>query len=98
MHEVVFIGDDITAIGFRLAGVHSIVPRSGELADVVARERSTCRVLVITAALFGSLPTKLGDDLKQAMSPLLAIVPDARRTAPVPDLERQVRRALGIEV
>ena len=98
MRDAVFIGDDITALGFRLAGVHTLAPAQDQLADVIAQERSDCRIMILTAAMFDALPEKLSDELRNGRSPLLAIVPDARDTMPVPDLERQVQRALGIEV
>ena len=44
MRDVVFIGDAVTAAGFRLAGVPSLAPEAGELPGAVAEARRDCRV------------------------------------------------------
>lgn len=98
MRDVVFIGDTLTAVGFRLAGVPSFAPAPEDLAGRVDAERATCRVLMITAGAFAALPPKLAETLEAAQSPLLAILPDVQGRDAVPDIERAVRKALGIEV
>jgi len=98
MRDMIFIGDGVTAAGFRLAGVPSFAPEPGELAATVTAERGDCRVLAMTAASLGALPERMASELVASAEPLLAIVPDARRSVPTPDLETDVRRVLGIEV
>ncbi len=98
MRDMIFIGDEVTAAGFRLAGVPSFAPEPERLAAVVIEERKDCRILAMTAALLAALPQPLARELVGAREPLLAILPDARDTVPVPDLEAEVRKALGIEV
>jgi len=98
MRDVIFIGDAVTAAGFRLAGVPSFAPEPARLAAVVGEERKDCRILAMTAATLDALPGPLARELVEASAPLLAVLPDARDTAPVPDLEGEVRKALGIEV
>lgn len=98
MRDMIFIGDAVTAAGFRLAGVPSFAPEPAGLAAVVGEERKDCRILAMTAATLDALPEPLARELVNASEPLLAILPDARDTMPVPDLEAEVRRALGIEV
>ncbi|GGD43589.1 V-type ATP synthase subunit F [Sinisalibacter lacisalsi] len=98
MREIVFIGDAVTAAGFRLAGVESFAPGPQELAAVVEAEAPGARVLMMTAAAHAALPDALARVLEAGPAPLLALVPDAQGQAGVPDMEAEVRRALGIEV
>ena len=98
MRDMIFIGDELTAAGFRLAGVPSYAPEPQALAAVVTAERADCRVIAMTSEAFAALPERLASELADAAEPLLAILPDARRSVPTPDLEMAVRRALGIEV
>ncbi len=97
MTDVVFIGDDITALGFRLAGVECHVPGPGETARIVAEARRRAQVIMMTPDAFEALPARQARELENSETPLLAIVADARGLSPVPDTEREVKRALGIE-
>ena len=97
MQDVVFIGDEITALGFRLAGLETHSPDPDALAARVAELRGTARVMLMTPETFDALPLRLAQELADREHPLLALIPDACRTAPVPDMELEVKRALGIE-
>jgi len=98
MGGIVFIGDPVTAAGFRLAGVTSFAPEAADLAAMVEAEAPGATVLMMTPAAHAALPAALARALEQGKAPLLALVPDAQGRAPVPDMEDEVRRALGIEV
>jgi len=97
MRDAVFIGDDITALGFRLAGVETHTPDPDEVAALVGGLRETTQVIVMTPEMFAALPPRLAQELSDSEAPLLSIVADARATRPVPDIERDVKRVLGIE-
>jgi len=97
MGDVVFIGDEITALGFRLAGVEIHVPDPGEAPRLVAGLRDRAALIMMTPDSFATLPARLARALEDSEAPLLAIVADARGLLPVPDTERDVKRALGIE-
>ena len=98
MRDIIFIGDAVTAAGFRLAGIETRVPDPDTLAQSVDAARSECRVLVTTAATHAALPRALAQELEDGEAPLLALVPDVQGKMPVADMEAEVRRALGIEV
>jgi vacuolar-type H+-ATPase subunit F/Vma7 len=98
MREIVFIGDEVTAAGFRLAGIESFAPDRQDLVAVVKAEAPTARVLMMAAAAHAALPDTLARALAAGPAPLLALVPDAQGHVGVPDMEAEVRRALGIEV
>ena len=97
MRDVVFIGDDITAIGVRLAGVETHTPQPDALPALVAELRGATQLVMMTPDAFGALPPRLAQELADSELPLIAIIPDARGIMPIPDTETDVKRALGIE-
>ncbi len=97
MATTVFIGDELTATGYRLAGAEVATPPPAETAAVFARARAEARLVIVTAEYARMIPA---DDLDAAIvaeTPIVAVVPDILgRTAP-PDPARRLRRTLGIE-
>ncbi len=98
MGPVIFIGDELSAAGFRLAGVEALVPAPDAVAHALQEARSRAALVVITAELARTLPPTELDQVALAEAPTLAIVPDVLFRAAAPDLIRRLRSALGIEV
>lgn len=98
MLDIIFIGDALTAAGYRLAGIETRTPDPDQLVTVVEVALEECRVLVMTAAYFEALPPHLAREMEAREMPLMSLVPDVQGRKDVPDMEAEVRRALGIEV
>ena len=98
MAHVCYIGDEVTAAGYRLAGAEARVPVPSEAGEVFRRACSDdVDVILLSAALAPQIdPGELSAALI-AEQPLVAIVPDAFGRHPPPDVARDVRLALGIE-
>ena len=98
MARVFYIGDEVTAAGYRLAGAEARVPVPSEAGEVFRRACSDgVDVILLSAALAPQIdPGELSAALI-AERPLVAIVPDAFGRHPPPDVARDVRLALGIE-
>ena len=99
MARVLYLGDEVTAAGLRLAGVETRVLDPGQAATAAVREslEEEHDCVLVSAALAASLaPSQLHDALRQER-PLLAIVPDVRSAERPPDLTAEVRDALGLE-
>jgi vacuolar-type H+-ATPase subunit F/Vma7 len=93
----VFLGDELSAAGFRLGGIEARTPPPGEELAFFERARREAPLLLLTAALAARLPAELLAAVQHAGRPLVVIVPDVRRrTAPL-DLVRALRRQLGME-
>ena len=97
MTGIVFIGDEVTAAGFRLTGITTHVPDPDRLAPLVAAQQDACDLLLITTGTLSALPAKIQGDLGGWSRPLVVFLPDVRNRAPAIDLESRVRRELGIE-
>ncbi len=95
-----FIGDELTAAGFRLAGVRvSVVDTSDRdsIVDAFTRALAEASLVVITTPAADALPEARLARAVIAANPPVAVVPDARDTRPPPDMGHRVRSALGVE-
>lgn len=97
MASIVFIGDELTAAGFRLAGVETLVPQPGAVGDALSDARSRAGLVVITADCAGRLPSGELENVLLAEAPIVAVVPDILAHTPPPDLAGRLRAVLGID-
>jgi vacuolar-type H+-ATPase subunit F/Vma7 len=96
--QVVYIGGEATAAGFRLAGVDARVAAPGDAAAMLRQaftERPDC--VLLDGTLVDYVPAVELERALVALSPLFAVVPDIRGRGAPPDLTRTVRNALGID-
>lgn len=97
MGAAVFIGDELSAAGFRLTGVETVVAEPTAVGETLHDVRKRAALVIMTTELANQVPAAELEAALAAEAPALAIVPDARMRAPMPDLARKLRRALGIE-
>ncbi len=96
MTAVVFIGDEVTAQGFRLAGTRTHVSATDAVAASFADALRDAQLVLITADAAGKLDAATLDRAVRAASPLVLVIPDAAlRTLP-PDPAEAAERVLGI--
>lgn len=93
----VFIGDRLTAAGFRLAGLRPLVTSPDEVAEVFREALDAGGPIFITASCAGHLPPATLDRAVTAASPPVAVIPDFAGGGEPRDLSRRVRQALGVE-
>src|SRR5512140_2372177 len=92
-----YIGDEVSAAGYRLAGARVTVPEPGAEAAALATARTDAPLVLVSAAVAARIPER---DLRAAMAtltPLTLIVPDLAGEVPVPDIAARLRRELGLE-
>jgi vacuolar-type H+-ATPase subunit F/Vma7 len=95
--RVSFIGDEVTAAGFRLAGVSARVPDRG--AETAALREEVLRAALV---LIGRGVAERVDphELQRALastSPLVLVLPDAGGLPPDVDVAARVRLQLGVD-
>jgi vacuolar-type H+-ATPase subunit F/Vma7 len=96
MSRCAFVGDEVSAVGFRLTGIAVYAPAP---AEVAALFRTLCReqeLILITAEMAQQLPTDLLQRQLRARRPLLLVIDDVRGRHPPVDLAEQLRRQLGM--
>ena len=91
-----FIGDELSAAGFRLAGVDVHVPAARQAADLFRRLLGESQLILITAEVADWLPEDLLARALRVGRPLILTIPDVRGQVQPPDLSSLLRRQLGM--
>jgi vacuolar-type H+-ATPase subunit F/Vma7 len=97
MAAPVFIGDEVTAAGFRLAGCAVEIPQPGQAVEMLARARRSAELILMTASEAATVPSRELDQALRGPLPLLLIIPDIDATREPPDMETRIRALLGID-
>jgi len=98
MQPVAFIGDELTATGFRLAGTGVFVVPPAETATALREARAGAALVLISAGHARHLDAAELDAALTSARPLTLVVEDILDREAPPDLERLMRRALGVEI
>jgi vacuolar-type H+-ATPase subunit F/Vma7 len=97
MGAAIFIGDELSAAGFRLIGIETIVPKPHEVSAALEDARKRAALVIITAELAERVPAAELEAVIMAETPALAIIPDVLLRQHPPDLSKKLRSVLGIE-
>lgn len=97
MSAIAFIGDEVSALGYRLAGAKIYVPVAGEEMNAFNEAIKTSPLILITAMLAQQLPSVLLNKALLAPEPLVMIIPDIREAMWPVDLSQALRAQLGLE-
>jgi len=94
--DAVFIGDEVTGAGYRLAGLRAVAAGPDEASEALASAREDAALILIGAGSAGGID---GDELERVQrqgAPPVVVVPDAQGGEP-PDLAAVINRAFGLE-
>ncbi len=97
MPAPIYIGDEVSAAGFRIAGLQVRVPERGDENAVLSAARAEAPLVLVSASVALRIA---GSELRAAaaaLAPLVLIVPDVDGGTPVPDLASRLRRQLGLD-
>ena len=97
MAAVVYLGDEVSAAGYRLAGALVRTPRAGEQAAALAWARSQAPLVLVSAAIAAGVGDATLRSALSALAPLVLVVPDLHGAVPLPDLAARLRGQLGLE-
>ena len=92
----VFIGDEVTASGFRLAVMRVVTPEEGDLLEIFERACRNASLIMITSGYLSMLDKSLQEECLMRESPAVVVVPDIRNMEPIPDLSTQLRKKMGM--
>lgn len=92
----VFIGDEVSAAGFRLAGMRIRTPLPEELPAVLSWANKNTSLILITAEFLEKLDKTMQQQLVSQLEPPVAVIPDIRVNTPIADLATQLRSHLGV--
>ena len=96
MSAPLFIGDELTAAGYRLAGARIRVTGDEDPAELLAWGRDQSPLVMVGADLAGRLPPETLEAALRSVTPLVVVVPDAGGAARPRDLAGWMREQLGV--
>lgn len=91
-----FIGDEVSACGFRLAGVATHSPAPTEAANLFRRLRAEAALILVTQEALAWVGEAAVQAAVAAGRPLVLVIPDVRGQSRPPDLGEAIRRQLGM--
>jgi vacuolar-type H+-ATPase subunit F/Vma7 len=97
MNPVAYLGDEISAAGWRLAGIDARSCAPGQEAAALDAALRSAALVLVSAALAARLDPALLRRAVGALAPLVLVVPDPQGEAPLPDLAARLRLQLGLE-
>jgi vacuolar-type H+-ATPase subunit F/Vma7 len=97
MSTPVFIGDEISASAYRLAGIEVRIPAPHELTATLQQVSAESDLVLITAQYAQHLAPGQLAKMQARLRPLLLVVPDVREQVPVPDFAKALRTQLGVD-
>jgi vacuolar-type H+-ATPase subunit F/Vma7 len=96
--ELVVIADEITAVGWRLAGARVQTPAQESMSECFREALDNADLVVITQEMASRLSSAELEAALDASEPPLLIITDLRHTQAPPDLEKAARHALGVNL
>jgi len=97
MAAPIFLGDEVTGAGYRLAGARVATPAPGGETAALAEARTATTLVLVGAALATRIDPRALEQAVSALEPLVVVVPDATNVAALPDLALRLRAQLGLE-
>lgn len=94
--RIAVIADEITAVGWRLSGAYVQTPDARTVSAGLRAALLDSDLVLITAELAAAVP---GSQLQEALlaeRPLVLVMADLRHEREAPDIQDDVRRALGV--
>lgn len=92
----VYIGDEVSACGYRLAGLETHVPTANNLAAELESIIRNAALVLLSAEIAGRLADDQREQLLARIKPPVVVVPDVRGHAQLPDMATRLRKQLGV--
>lgn len=92
----IYIGDEVSATGYRLAGLRVRSPSPDECEEVLKWACEEAPLILISAGLAESIPQPRLDECLSRQEPPIVVVPDVLGRTSMPDLANRLRKQLGV--
>jgi vacuolar-type H+-ATPase subunit F/Vma7 len=97
MRAVHYLGDEIGAAGWRLAGAVVHVPAAGAEARALDEARREADLVLVASDVAARIDTPALRAAVAALAPLVLVVPDTQGRVAPPDFAARLRVQLGLE-
>ena len=91
-----FIGDEVSAAGYRLCGVNSHVANGNNVVDLVKQACERASLVLVGSNVVEGLNKQELDELLANTEPPVLVVPDVRGLTEVPDITARIHKQLGM--
>ena len=92
----IYIGEEASAAGYRLAGFATVMPDAGRETSTFAQALEHATIVLVSSTVAARIdPARLRSAFA-AMSPLVAIVPALDPSTHFPDVATQLRAEIGL--
>ncbi len=96
MFQPLFIGDRVTASGFRLGSAQVVIPETGSETKVFTSALKMNDLILITAEVAASLPADLLEKTQISGTPLVLVIADIRGLHQPDNVADRLRQLLGM--
>jgi vacuolar-type H+-ATPase subunit F/Vma7 len=96
MNVPVYIGDEVSAAGYRLAGLRVRVPGEDDVLAVIEATCSEASLVLLGSDAATRISRQQLDELLSRVEPAVVVVPDIRARTPLPDMAHRLRTQLGV--
>ena len=93
----IFLGDELSAAGYRLAGMDARVPPTGDEEACFEKALKEASLVLVGSRCARTIPPAALEAALALLSPLVMVVPDWDGTRLASEPATKVRRALGLE-
>lgn len=97
MTAPIYIGDEISAAGWRLTGARVALPGPGEETAALLSACAAAPLVLVSAAVAARMDGAALATAASALAPLVLVVPDPQGEVRLPDLGAKLRRQLGLD-
>ena len=97
MSAPAYLGDEVSAVGYRLAGALVRTPAAGEETAALAWARARAPLVLVSTTVAAAIGERALRAALSALAPLVLVVPDLHGQVPLPELAARLRGQLGLE-
>ncbi len=91
-----FIGDEVSAAGYRLCGIDVYVANSSNALSLVRESCERASLVLVGSSVSQYIPGTELDQLLANIQPPVLVVPDVRGLQDVPDIASRINKQLGL--
>ena len=91
-----FIGDEVSAAGFRLCGIDVHITDGSDVIALIDKARERASLVLVSSSAVQDLNTAELDALLAGIEPVVVVVPDVRGLHEIPDIVPRIHQQLGM--